>query len=769
MGPSSATQHISDSTLVAEPETTPRPASAASFLARGRRFLWPSLCFLQLGVLIGGYLLVKRPPSDQPSSPSDHAASGEIPEPAKHVAKPARNLSPETVPPTPTNADPDDLEQGDRLVRSDRADLALPLFCALRPKVAAPLRDQIEYRVALCLERLERWDEAVAAYRGLMSPRQNVRVVAAAHVGQARVAFQRGRPEEAKHLMCRMLLHAARYTKQGSSALEEAKFLLALALTREAGNRAGRISHTASHPDGLESRPTLRAGSEQSFEHVVEPATITWSLQRALRWADPPAETESQDNEVSGPVSLGSQQPDQISGSGQKAVPGAKAIARPEETLVPASFAPTPVHALLDRLASACGLKAEWTAAALRQVQGHEADADAEHTPFLDLIRNLVCPLQVVWKVQDGVVYWSAFEETPPEDLTVFRLALARRALRDAVVSQPRHELAPVAYLYLGNLEVEAGQPRAAVTWYEQLVHESQRSPVLVEANYNLGLVQRRLEDTTAARKAFYRVVDLAPGHELASHAYLILGRMWLEEGQPARAISPLRRALSAGAGSAAEPVSAVSLAASYLWAGNPQAANAVLRTYRAQVSQPPHHRLAAFLDAFSRLQAAADRRQTRHASDLLSAMINLGEESYLKSLGVLLMGQAYRELGMVDQLVAVYQPALSNARGPVAEEMSYSLAEAYLTLGKRDDAKRLWLTLAILDGSRWAAPSKFRLAQLALMENRSKEALLWCRQLLPVQPPESMPALLELMGRAFEQTGDWEQAARCFRGERPS
>src|SRR5581483_5434950 len=149
--------------------------------------------------------------------------------------------------------------------------------------------------------------------------------------------------------------------------------------------------------------------------------------------------------------------------------------------------------------------------------------------------------------------------------------------------------------------------------------------------------------------------------------------------------------------------------------------------------------------------------------------MLKPGEELYLKSLGVLLVGQAYRELGMVDQLIAVYQPALREARGAIAEEMSFSLADAYSSVGKTDNAKQLWLSLAILPGSRWTAPSKFRLAELALRQNRSKEALLWCRQLLPVQPPERMPDLLQLMGRAFEQTGDLEQAARCFRGDRPS
>src|SRR5689334_16374098 len=152
MEPASATQRVSDLTSVADAEMEPQPVAESSVLARSRRFLWPGLCFLQLGLLLGGYVLFRRVPSD--AAAFDQTSSATLPEPAKHASKPTRILSPEIISPASTNPEPDDLDQGDRLIRSDRADLALPLFGALRSKVAAPLRDQIEYRTALCLERL---------------------------------------------------------------------------------------------------------------------------------------------------------------------------------------------------------------------------------------------------------------------------------------------------------------------------------------------------------------------------------------------------------------------------------------------------------------------------------------------------------------------------------------------------------------------------------------------------------------------------------------
>ncbi len=54
-------------------------------------------------------------------------------------------------------------------------------------------------------------------------------------------------------------------------------------------------------------------------------------------------------------------------------------------------------------------------------------------------------------------------------------------------------------------------------------------------------------------------------------------------------------------------------------------------------------------------------------------------------------MGQAYRELGMHEEMVRVYEKALPNLRGRLADELTLALAEAYTTLDKRDAAVRMY------------------------------------------------------------------------------
>lgn len=715
--PEPADQPAASPPAEAQAPLEPKPG----IMNRLRRWIWPILCLMQLGLLIGGYVAYRDARSGGDAL-TDH---GQAQEPPKH-SKPV-----ETAPPSPPVV-VDPLEHGDKLIRAGRYDQALALFQGIEPKALGPQRDLAQYRAALCLEGLGRWDEAFAAYQGLIAQNPNTRVVIAAQVGQARVWVRSSHLEEAKVLTCQLLLRSAPLTKINSAALKDAQFLLALTLTQEAG----------------------RPDRHSSFlGDVVGAATFHWSVEPALDWADTPEEDEAPPPE---PL--------------KETLTVQKNKANPEDSLVQkATFPTTPVRELLDRLAATSGLKTEWTVEAIHLVENRRVATQVENVIFQDLGRLLTGPFGLTWKIRDNVMHWSAMEETSAEELKSFRFQQARRALREAVVAHPDHELAAAAYLNLGNLEVWAGQLPQATAWYEQLVQQIGRSPLLVEGNYNLGLIQHRLGNDSAARKAFYGAIDLAPSHELTPRAYLALGRIWLEAGLPIQAISPLRRALTTSPGSPAQPAIVLSLAASYIWSGDPRSANAVLVANRAVMSQPAVAPMAAFLDAFCRFRAAGDRRQTRHAGDLLTALLNLREEPDLQAVGKLLAGKAYLELGMKDQMIALYQNTLHDTRGPIAEEMTFTLAEALFAAEKREEAKKLLLSLAVVDQSRWASPAKFRLAEIALREKRPKETLLWGRQLLPVLSSEKMPDLLNLMGKAFEQEGQYEQAARCFNGERPT
>ena len=88
------------------------------------------------------------------------------------------------------------------------------------------------------------------------------------------------------------------------------------------------------------------------------------------------------------------------------------------------------------------------------------------------------------------------------------------------------------------------------------------------------------------------------------------------------------------------------------------------------------HERLPqrrGFLDTLARFRAATDRRQRqREAGDLLTALLMAHGDPLLGPSGLVLMGQAYQEMGMHEEMVRVYEKALPKLRGPLASELSW-------------------------------------------------------------------------------------------------
>ncbi len=335
--------------------------------------------------------------------------------------------------------------------------------------------------------------------------------------------------------------------------------------------------------------------------------------------------------------------------------------------------------------------------------------------------------------------------------------------------AHPRHPLTPAAYLELAGLEAQAGRPEDALAWYARLVREWPRAPLAIEAHYNTGLLLVRQGDRSAARQAFFRVIDRAPAHELAPLAFWRVGRLYLEEGDPEKALSPLRRAVRSGPGSAAHAAAALTMAAAYLLTDNPRAANAILLEHRELVAHESYHTTAAFLDTLARFRALTDRlHRQREANDLLAALLSVRDDTLLGPAGLVLMGQAYRDLGMPDEMVRMYRRALPHLRGPLAAELALGLAEAYWAADKRGAAVDLYQKLAQagLDGG--ARRARLRLAEIALSEKKPQECLKSCRELLRDNAGADRPTVLRLMAAAYEQTGERDKAIRCLSGEAP-
>jgi tetratricopeptide (TPR) repeat protein len=691
------------------------------------------VCLVQLG-LIGGWVFTHY------WHPTDPAAEPPSPGERSNRQASSESLKPGEVP---------TVEYADGLLREGRYDLALKVYEPLAGEAVGALRDALQYRVGLCEEGLGRTDQALKAYR-VVRRTENPRAAAAADIGQARVLVRLRRPVEAKNLLYPVLLRSAAPELRGQAYLADARYLLALTLTLEAlkPEKPGPLS-----------------------DALAEYTATDWPVEAALDWVGAPAEAKPEKpDKPDKETRAGDEEQGEKGGNFVLLVRSAD---DPESKRVSADVSQATLLRLIERLAERSQLKVQWSEAAKKVAAERGGTLAVEDVPLSDMLLDVILPLTdpvgLLATLKDGTLRLTTEAETPPDAVTAYRTATARRALTAAVTGNPGHRLTAAAYLELGNLDARAGKLKDAAERYVRLSYEFRRSPLVVEASYNLGLVRVKQWLMPEARAAFYTARDHAPGHELAPLALLQVGRTFLLEGTPEQAIKPLHDALAVAAGSPTEPAAALTLAATYLLTGQPQVASRTVREHREPISQPPYRATGIFLDAYAQFLAVKSRSSAHEASELLAALWGVEQkEAVLGPVGPLLMGHAYRDLDHPDEMIAVYKSGLPGARGPVAGEMSFAVAEDLHQRGQHEAARKLYAPLARGDEPRWAAAAQLRLAEIALLENRPKEALQACRKLLEDKQSVKRETVLMLMGKAYERTGDYRQAARCFAGQMP-
>lgn len=716
----------------ANPEPPPRKRRLLGWL---KSFGWPLLCLFQLGLIAGAFQFGSRL-ADPAAHKDEEAPASSRPGPL--VLGSRKNLPPSPEPSSQEGrgrAARGELDEVDRLLRIGRHELALVLCRSFSDRTIAELRDAFQYRLSLCLEGLGRWDEALLSYRKLASQTPAARTAALALLGQARVWLRMRRPAESKALLCDLVRRSALPELRGQPFLTDANYLLALSAS-------------------LELLPSEPPGPFN--DSPVTPRTTDWSLDRALDWWK---------------VAAGGAGVPPVAAGGTGVAPVEEIIeVHPGEVASVRLFVhQMPLTSLLDRLAELARLHLEWSARARQQIEGRSVVVALEQVALPDALRVLTEPLGLVWSIQGTQLRFSSDDEVPAEQLHTLRWEHARRTLREAVRASPRHPLTPAAFVELGGLEAAAGHLPEALQWYSRLLREWPRSPLVTEGQYNLGLLRCRQGDGASARQAFYHVLDRAPAHELAPLAYWRVGRLFLDEGDAEQALSPLRRALRSGPGSPAQSAAVLTIAAAHLLTDNPRAANAVLLEHRELVNQDAFRTAAVFLDTLARFRAVADRRQRqREAGDLLATLLTVRGDPILGPSGLVLMGQAYQELGMPSEMVRVYEKALPNLRGPLASELTLALADAYATLDRREDAVKMYRRVIEGGASAGARRARLRLAEIALTEKKPQECLKACRELLEQKDAAEVPVVLRLMASAYEQLGERDKAIRCLQGQLP-
>ncbi len=345
-------------------------------------------------------------------------------------------------------------------------------------------------------------------------------------------------------------------------------------------------------------------------------------------------------------------------------------------------------------------------------------------------------------------------------------------SVQQLLEAAPRHWLAGRLKLAVAHAAEQRQQLSEAAAGYDELLGRSS-STVSVIAAYNGGLIQFQLREYRFASVALGRVADGAPGQKLAILALILRGRALLEIGDYEPAMFDLKRAadLHGNPDDLAWATALAGMAA--LRMQKPQLAGELMFQRRDRLQNSPADKAAAFVISLARYQSlASPEARDREGLFLLRALAALDLDdrhasTTLGSCGPVLIGQAYRDLGLVEQMVEVYSHALSqDSREPFASEMKFALAEHAVLSGDPQQGVADLTALHANPHNPWSVRAGLRMAAWELSQDHSTECLALCRELLKRDTDHS--PILRLMGSAYERIGDYANAAECFAGVAP-
>jgi tetratricopeptide (TPR) repeat protein len=570
--------------------------------------------------------------------------------------------------------------QLDRLLLDGRYVEVLEAVETLREKTEGAARDALDYRQSLCWEVLGR-DGALDGYTALVARCPDAPAGIAAATGQARLWLRQGKAEKARKLLAALQLRTGRPPLRGLPIQADITNLLALSMAREV---------YSAEPPGLLNLAVAHPTAEVTVAPMV--AMVKWDA--AAPSGDAPA----------------------VPTAVQK--PGPK----PEAWTVSAAGRQMVIADFLNEIAEKGGLQIDWNPEARKLAAGRTLAISLEQVPLTEVLRAAAGTTDLGWEITDNRLKLTTLPPLPA------RQAQARKAMVEATTTYPEHPLAPAINVELGNLDMTSGRLREAAGWYDRLLRDRPRSTAATETYFNLGLARGRLGERGLARDAFYRVVDRGPTKPLASIAYLYIGRLYLEDANPALATRALRRVQSAGGNLLSQTCAGLLLSAAELLDDNPRAAHAAIVEVRRGIGEEPFVRTAALLDALSRFRATVEpARRERASGDLLAALLAYREDSLLGSPGLVLAGQGYRDLDLGDEMATLYRKAIPGVGSALAMSMKADLAEHLMASGKKGAAPLL-REVAAAPGPR-AVRAELRLAEMALKQKHPDECLSRCRR----------------------------------------
>ncbi len=605
-------------------------------------------------------------------------------------------------------------------VRGRQFDKALALLAADRP--ADDRRDASAYLRALALEGAGKYADSFVAYRLAADPDRDPADWAAASLGAARTALAVGDVAVARDWLARVELRSGHPGCRATRVGDECRMLRARLDVAKLG--------TPPAADPLDDTVAAAAPFDLSGPY------LDWLTEG---WRLPP--DEFPDAPPLPPLATGLQVSE---GTDSPLVSGQLPDAR--------------VTDVIRELARAAGWKLRLPTALNPTLSGASVAVSLRDMPATDVLVALTESAGLRWHLADDTLTILPADPTAVPD----PLPAAVESLARAAAAGQSHPHSRAAAVRLATLYERLGRTADATARYARILTDTPHAPEAVHAGYNLGLIQLRGGNAAAARGTFREVIDRGGKTRWTDLGWWWTGRTYLDECDPAAAFKPLRAALG-GKDRATRSAAALGVVLCHILQGNAAAAHEALER-NVLAAADPHARLGRLFGDHLRHATAPTRVR---AESLLAAVGAADGGRRLGPAGTYLVGRVYRDLGLHGRTVALYETAVA-AGGPWSPRMTLAVGEILDDGERPDEARTRLLAVAAVDAGALGRSAEMRLADLDLRAGRPDDALTRCRRLI-ARPDADESAVLYLMGRAHEATGDPLRAADCFAGRKPA
>ena len=622
---------------------------------------------------------------------------------------------------------PDPLAAIDSLIAAGRYNIAMPACDRLAETGHWSGSLELMFRRALLMERFRALEDAQHQYMQMLDLGGDERLLAAARLGQARCLLELGRVEAARMLLYSQLLRTGQLTSATGETLHACAQLLGIDVQPAAGNPLDDsvIIHQVSKPDDAQLLKSYRVA------------------------ADPVA-----------PLADGIHVLDHFND-------------QPDSIQIESHFAAATVMDVLNHLMKVLEYTTVMDETAMQTFKARSITISVRDMNLAIFLDAMLEPSGYTWSVEAKQLQVRSLSALSRTELQELRIRQAGRICRTALALFPDRPEALATYMVLGNVSFWTGQDSDAVSSYRELERRADGRDPGFAVRFNLGKAYLRLNQRKEAREAFYRVIDTAHGQAIQAVAYAYVGRLFMEDGLPENATRELARGLTFASTPEVRRACIETLAAAYLIEGNAMAANQTLMDNRDVIQEEePTRSHTAFISALARTRAAAGETDLlRRKRELTASLANVVPSRFFGSMGYYLIGQAFTELELVDQMEAVYGEGIAATQPHVLRtKMMFDVANHIYESGRWSELDK-WFTEFEANGTpegiRW---SRLRRAEIAYKSGRYDECLDRCYDAMLIElTDDDKRLILTLMGKIFERRSDYYKAALCFAGMVPT